>query len=47
MADERFAENSELLRMAQSGDESATQKLMETNAGLVRSIAMRFTGRGV
>lgn len=47
MAEERFAENSALLRLAQSGDESATQKLMENNAGLVRSIAMRFTGRGV
>lgn len=47
MSDERFCENSELLRLAQSGDEQALAKLMETNTGLVRSIAVRFIGRGV
>ena len=33
--------------MAVSGDERATSKLMEINAGLVRSIALRFKDRGV
>ncbi|MBQ7820962.1 MAG: sigma-70 family RNA polymerase sigma factor [Clostridia bacterium] len=47
MADERFSENAELLRLAKDGDEAALEKLMENNMGLVRSIAVRFLGRGV
>ncbi len=47
MADERFSDNAELLNLAQSGNEAALEKLMENNAGLVRSIAARFLGRGV
>lgn len=47
MSDERFKENSELLTLARSGDEGALEALIENNLGLVRSIAIRFTGRGV
>lgn len=39
--------NKDLLILAVSGDERATSKLMEINAGLVRSIALRFKDRGV
>lgn len=47
MIDERkFSENTELIRRSQSGDESATAELMEKNAGLVQSIALKFAGRG-
>lgn len=47
MADDRFSDNAGLLALAQSGDESALEKLVENNTGLVRSIAARFSGRGV
>ncbi len=47
MPDERFQNNSELLRMSQEGDNEALARLMEINGGLVKSIAVRFTGRGV
>lgn len=39
--------NKDLLILAVSGDDRATSKLMEINAGLVRSIALRFKDRGV
>ena len=47
MSDERFSSNSELLSLARDGDESALRDLVTNNSGLVRSIALRFTGRGV
>lgn len=47
MADERYRENGELLALAREGDEAALSRLMEINSGLVRSIAVRFSGRGV
>ncbi len=47
MSDERFSENAALLQKAKEGDKSALERLMENNTGLVRSIAVRFTGRGV
>ncbi len=47
MSDERFSSNSELLTLAREGDENALETLIENNLGLVRSIAFRFTGRGV
>ena len=36
----------ELIRMAQSGDRAAGETLVTENAGLIWSIARRFTGRG-
>lgn len=47
MSDERFSSNSELLTLARDGDKNALEALIENNLGLVRSIAFRFTGRGV
>ena len=47
MSDERFSKNAELLTLAKDGDENALNSLIENNLGLVRSIALRFTGRGV
>ena len=41
-----YSENVTLLRRAQEGDEEATEELCRRNGGLVRSIAMRFLGRG-
>ena len=35
------------LSLAKSGDEEAKRLVVETNLGLVKSIALRFTGRGV
>ena len=42
-----YDDNLELVRCAQSGDESAYERLCENNGGLVRSVSMRFLGRGV
>ena len=42
-----FNKNQILLEKAKAGDEEATALLMETNLGLVRSIAYRFKDRGV
>ncbi len=46
-----YEKNHELIAIAQSDDEcsamSATEKLIEANRGLVRSIALRFRDRGV
>ena len=36
----------ELIRLAQSGDQTASEALVTENAGLIWSIARRFTGRG-
>lgn len=36
----------ELIRQAQEGEKAASEKLIEENAGLIWSIAKRFTGRG-
>ena len=44
--DEKFKENYTLLLKAQAGDEEAVTSLLKLNAGLVRSIALRHTGRG-
>ncbi len=38
--------NLELLLQAKKGDDSAKEKLVEQNLGLVWSVARRFTGRG-
>ena len=43
----KFAENLDLIRRSQSGDEIATTELVNKNAGLVQSIASKFNGRGV
>lgn len=40
------AENVKYLTLLSRGDESATAKLMELNAGLVTGLAYRFRGRG-
>lgn len=42
-----FNKNHELLEKAVQGDEKATEELMVTNLGLVRSIALKFRDRGV
>ena len=44
--DEKYKENYALLLKAQTGDEEAVTDLLKLNAGLVRSIALRHTGRG-
>lgn len=49
-SDEKYAGNQGLLLLAQSEDEKvamdATEELVKANMGLVRSIALRFRGRG-
>ena len=40
-------ENLELLREIKNGDDKALEQLVSQNLGLVRKIALRFTGRGV
>ncbi|GHU34346.1 RNA polymerase sigma factor [Clostridia bacterium] len=42
-----YKNNLELIELSQTGDKSATERLVENNMGLVRSIAARFAGRGV
>ena len=46
----KYTENGELLMLTKSEDESvvmaATEELVQVNMGLVRSIALRFCGRG-
>ena len=39
--------NALLIRRAQEGESEALDRLVSENTGLVRSIALRFTGRGV
>ena len=50
VSDGKYGDNAELLMLAGSGDEekvmAATEELVRKNMGLVRSIAMRFCGRG-
>ncbi len=41
-----FDKNALLLERASNGDESATELLVKENLGLVKSIALRFVGRG-
>lgn len=45
--EEKFSENTELLRQSQNGNEKATELLMQKNAGLVQNIAAKCLGRGV
>ena len=42
-----FTENRKLLEEYKNGDDSAVEKLMKLNTGLVSGIAARFRGRGV
>ena len=44
--DERFLRNRELIILAQSGDEGATEALIVENTALVKSIALKFRDRG-
>ncbi len=44
--EEKFAENTELLKRSQNGDERATEELMLRNVGLVQNIAAKCLGRG-
>ena len=43
---DRAAENALLLERVKSGDKSAEEDLIRSNLALVRSIAVRFMGRG-
>ncbi len=43
----KFSENIELIRRSQNGDSGATEELVKNNTGLVQSIAVKFSGRGV
>ena len=43
---EKYKDNPLLIERAQAGDEAATEELFRKNAGLVRSIAARYVGRG-
>lgn len=43
----KFSNNRELIILAQSGDEKATEELIKSNIGLVRNIAVRFRERGL
>ena len=45
-SEKKYAENPRLLEAARSGDAQAEAELVEGNAGLVRSVAARFSGRG-
>ncbi len=45
-ADPRFAQNIALVKLAQSGDEAAMEKLVLDNMGLVRTVAVKFRDRG-
>ncbi len=42
-----YSENRKLLEQYKSGDDSAVEKLIALNTGLVNGIALRFRGRGV
>ena len=46
-SDERFCDNYLLTERARAGDTDAEAKLVELNAGLVKSIAVKFRGRGI
>ena len=47
VGDRYKSENEKYIPLAKDGDEEATGKLMEINAGLVGGIARRFIGRGI
>ncbi len=42
-----FSKNLSLIKLAQEGDEKATEELIKSNLGLVRSLAVRFRDRGL
>lgn len=42
----RISDNAALLEMAAAGSKDAEERLVKDNMGLVRSIAVRFSGRG-
>lgn len=42
-----YEKNRELIILAREGDERATEKLIASNTGLVRSIALKFKDRGL
>lgn len=42
-----YISDPETLLSAQNGDEEAMERIVSSNLGLVKSIALRFTGRGV
>jgi RNA polymerase sporulation-specific sigma factor len=44
--DERYFRNRELISLARSGDESATEALIIENTALIKSIALKFRDRG-
>ena len=44
--DPRFAQNIFLITLAQQGDETAMEKLVVDNMGLVRTVAVKFRDRG-
>lgn len=43
---EKYGDNLPLLRKSKEGDHASTEALVRLNAGLVKSIALRFLGRG-
>ena len=45
--EEKYRQNAYLLKRAAEGDTEAEAELLELNMGLVRSIALRFRGRGI
>lgn len=45
-AETRFSGNIALVQQAQAGDESAMEKLIIDNTGLLRTVALRFRDRG-
>ena len=45
-AETRFSGNIALVQQAQAGDESAMEKLIVDNTGLLRTVALRFRDRG-
>ena len=47
MSETRPNENASLLEKIRDGDGEALERLVRENAGLVRGIALRFTGRGI
>ena len=51
VGEKNYSENLRLIRLAQGEDsdasEKATEELLRLNAGLVRSMALRFRDRGV
>lgn len=41
-----MTDQKELIRLAQSGDQEASERLIQENSGLIWSVAKRFIGRG-